>query len=208
MFVVGLTGGIGSGKTTFASLLSERGAQIIDADALGRDALRPAQPAWHSVVGQFGDEILQANSLEVDRKRLAAIVFSQPHKLAALNAIVHPVIIKAIADQLERLSHTDEIVVLDAALIAELGLGSNLDAVIAVTAPRGVRKTRLQRSRDMDPLDIEARMNAQANPAEVAARADIVVRNDGRLEALVAEAERVWDELEKRRDAKRRRDRR
>jgi dephospho-CoA kinase len=197
MFVVGLTGGIGSGKTTFASLLSERGAQIIDADALGRDALRPAQPAWHSVVSQFGDEILQANSLEVDRKRLAAIVFSQPHKLAALNAIVHPVIIKAIADHLERLSRTDEIVVLDAALTA------SLDAVIAVTAPREVRKTRLQRGRDMDPLDIEARMNAQANPAEVAARADMVVRNDGDLEALVAEAERVWDELRKRRDAKR-----
>jgi dephospho-CoA kinase len=203
MFVVGLTGGIGSGKTTFASLLSERGAQIIDADALGRDALRPSQPAWHSVVSQFGDEILQANSLEVDRKRLAAIVFSQPHKLAALNAIVHPVIIKAIADHLERLSHSDEIVVLDAALIAELGLDASLDAVIAVTAPRDVRKTRLQRGRDMDPLDIEARMNAQANPAEVAARADMVVRNNRGLEALVAEAERVWDELRKRRDAKR-----
>jgi len=203
MFVVGLTGGIGSGKTTFASLLSERGAQIIDADALGRDALRPAQPAWHSVVGQFGDEILQANSLEIDRKRLAAIVFSEPHKLAALNAIVHPVIIKAIADHLERLAYTDDIVVLDAALIAELGLEANLDAMIAVTAGRGLRKERLQRSRDMDPLDIEARMNAQMNPGEVAARADIVVRNDGHLEALVDEADRVWSELGKLRDAKR-----
>jgi len=203
MFVVGLTGGIGSGKTTFASLLSERGAQIIDADALGRDALRPAQPAWHSVVSQFGDDILQANSLEIDRRRLAAIVFSEPHKLAALNAIVHPVIIKAIADRLEHLAYTDEIVVLDAALIAELGLEANLDAMIAVTAARGIRKERLQRSRDMDPLDIEARMNAQMNPGEVAARADIVVRNDGRLEALVDEADRVWNELGKLRDAKR-----
>jgi dephospho-CoA kinase len=154
-------------------------------------------------VGQFGDEILQANSLEIDRKRLASIVFSQPHKLAALNAIVHPVIIKAIADHLERLARTDEIVVLDAALIAELGLDSSLDAVIAVTAPKEIRKTRLQRGRDMDPLDIEARMNAQMNPADVAERADIVVRNDGRLEALVAEAERVWDELQEMRDAKR-----
>jgi len=203
MFVVGLTGGIGSGKTTFASLLSERGAQIIDADALGRDALRPAQPAWHSVVSQFGDEILQANSLEIDRKRLAAIVFSEPHKLAALNAIVHPVIIKSIADHFELLAYTDDIVVLDAALIAELGLEANLDAIIAVTAAKEARKERLQRSRDMDPLDIEARMNAQMNPGEVAARADIVVRNDGRLEALVDEADRVWNELEKLRDAKR-----
>jgi dephospho-CoA kinase len=203
MFVVGLTGGIGSGKTTFALLLSERGAQIIDADALGRDALRPAQPAWHSVVSQFGDEILQANSLEIDRKRLAAIVFNQPHKLAALNAIVHPVIIKSIADHLERLAYTDEIVVLDAALIAELGLEVNLDVMIALTAAEEIRKERLQRSRDMDPLDIEARMSAQMNPEEVAARADIVVRNDGDLESLVDEVDRVWNELGKLRDAKR-----
>ncbi len=92
--------------------------------------------------------------------------------------------------------------ILDAALIAELGLESSLDAMIAVTAARGLRKERLQRSRGMDPLDIEARMNAQMNPEEVAARADMVVRNDGRLEALVAEADRVWNELGKLRDAK------
>ena len=203
MFVAGLTGGIGSGKTTFASLLAERGAQIIDADTLGRDALRPDQPAWHSVVSQFGDEILQANSLDIDRKRLAAIVFSEPNKLAALNAIVHPVIIKGIADHLERLANSGEIVVLDAALIAELGLEANLDALIAVTAAKDVRKQRLQGARDMDPLDIEARMEAQMDPDEVAARADIVVRNDGGLEELVREADRVWAELGQLRDSKR-----
>jgi dephospho-CoA kinase len=202
MFVAGLTGGIGSGKTTFASLLAERGAQIIDADALGRNALRPDQPTWHSVVGQFGEAILQANSLDIDRKRLAAIVFSEPNKLAALNAIVHPVIIKGIADHLERLANTGEIVVLDAALIAELGLEASLDALIAVTAANRVRKERLQRARDMDPLDIEARMKAQMDPEEVAARADIVVRNDGTFEDLVTEADRVWAELEELRDSK------
>lgn len=207
MFVAGLTGGIGSGKTTFASLLAERGAQIIDADALARDALRPDQPAWHSVVGQFGDEVLKANSLDIDRRRLAAIVFSEPNKLAALNAIVHPVIIKGIADRLERLTNADEIAVLDAALIAELGLEASLDALIAVTAPRGVRKERLQRTREMDPLDIEARMEAQMDPEEVAARADIVVKNDGDLEGLVREADRVWDELQRLSDSKDRRDR-
>ena len=203
MFVAGLTGGIGSGKTTFASLLAERGAQIIDADALARDALRPDQPAWHSVVGQFGDEILQANSLDIDRKRLAGIVFSEPNKLAALNAIVHPVILKGIADRLERLAHTGEIVVLDAALIAELGLEANLDALIAVTADRGVRKQRLQDARDMNPMDIDARMGAQWDPDEVAARADIIVRNDGGFEELVNEADRVWARLSELRDSKR-----
>jgi len=203
VLVAGLTGGIGSGKTTFAFLLAERGASIIDADALGRDALRPARPAWHSVVGQFGDEILQPNSMEIDRKRLAAIVFASPHKLAALNAIVHPVIIKEIADRLERFARTNEVVVLDAALIAELGLEESLDVLIAVTAPQAVRQRRLERARDMDPTDIQARMDSQMDPAEVAARADIVVRNDGRLEDLVGEADRVWAELERLRDAKR-----
>lgn len=202
MLVAGLTGGIGSGKSTFASLLAERGAQIIDADALGRDALRPDQPAWHSVVSQFGDEILQANSLEIDRKRLAAIVFNEPHRLAALNAIVHPVIIEGIADRLERLAHTDQIVVLDAALIAELGLEASLDALIAVTTTKEVRKQRLRRTRDMDLLDIEARMDAQMDPDQVAARADIVVRNDGDVEDLVDDADRVWEGLRKLRDSK------
>ncbi|MGH2774409.1 MAG: dephospho-CoA kinase [Actinomycetota bacterium] len=202
MFVAGLTGGIGSGKSTFASLLAERGAQIIDADALARDALRPDQPAWHSVVSQFGEEILQANSLDIDRKRLAAIVFSEPNKLAALNAIVHPVIIKGIADHLERLANSGEVVLLDAALIAELGLEASLDVLIAVTAAKGLRTERLQRARAMDPLDIEARMEAQIDPDEVAARAGIVVRNDGGLEELVSEADRVWAELAELRDSK------
>jgi dephospho-CoA kinase len=202
MLVVGLTGGIGSGKTTFAALLAERGAQIIDADELGRDALRPDRPAWHSIVSQFGDDILQATSLEIDRKRLAALVFNDPSKLAALNAIVHPVIFEGIADRLEKLSHTDDVVVLDAALVLELRIDEILDALIAIVAPPDVRVKRLVSTRDMDPVDIDARMSSQTDPEEVAARADIVVRNEGGLEDLVAEADRVWTELDERRAAK------
>lgn len=198
MLVVGLTGGIGSGKTTFAALLAERGAQVIDADALGRDALRPDQPAWHSVVGQFG-EVLQAGSMEIDRKRLASIVFSDADKLAALNAIVHPVIFQGIAEDLERLGGTDEIVVLDAALIFEVGLDANLDILIAVTAERDLRQQRLRDQRGMDPADIDARMVAQMKPAQLIERAGIVVHNDGSLDDLASEADRVWAELEKRR---------
>ncbi|MGH2750663.1 MAG: dephospho-CoA kinase [Actinomycetota bacterium] len=203
MLVVGLTGGIGSGKTTLAALLAERGAQIIDADTIGRAALRPDQPAWHSVVSQFGEEILQAGSLEIDRQRLASIVFNDTNKLAALNAIVHPVIFNGIANRLERLAHSGEVVVLDAALIAELRLDDQLDALIAVVAGKGVRKERLQRSRAMAPVDVEARMASQMDPLEVVTRADFVVHNDGDFEALVAEADRLWAELEKRRLAKR-----
>ena len=198
MLVVGLTGGIGSGKSTFAALLAERGAQIIDADLLGRDALRPGEPAWHSVVDTFGDEILVEHTMDIDRKRLAGIVFNDPQKLAALNAIVHPIIVGGIADRLEQLSHTDEVVILDAALIVELGLADSVDKVVVVTADVDNRRRRLAELRGMANDDIVARIGAQASEEELIAKADIVVRNNGDLAALNKEADRVWAQLERR----------
>ena len=198
MFVVGLTGGIGAGKTTFAALLAERGAQVIDADQIGRDALRPGEPAWHSVVDQFGDEILVPGTMDVDRKRLAEIVFNDPGKLAALNAIVHPVIVKGIADSLERLHATDSVVILDAALIIELGLADSLDATIVVTADRDAREKRLVDTRGMTPADIAARIASQASEERLLEKADLVVRNTGTLDELAIEAGRVWKTLESR----------
>lgn len=199
MITVGLTGGIGAGKSTFAALLAERGAQVIDADLLGHDALRPGRPAWHSVVDTFGDEILVEPDMHIDRGRLASIVFSDRAKLAALNAIVHPVIVKRIADELDRLRNSDAIVIVDAALLTELGLDSIFDVVIAVQAPPAARRDRVGRSRGLSLSEIRARMAAQAPPDEVAARADIVVTNAGSLEDLVVEADRVWAELERKR---------
>ncbi|MFN2389096.1 MAG: dephospho-CoA kinase, partial [Actinomycetota bacterium] len=127
MFVVGVTGGIGSGKSTLAALLAEKGAQVIDADQIGRDVVRPGTRTWHSLVDQFGRQILAAHSLNIDRRRLADIVFADRDKLAALNAIVHPPILEEIAAALERLRHTEAIVILDVALIVELGLVDALD---------------------------------------------------------------------------------
>jgi dephospho-CoA kinase len=198
MLVVGLTGGIGAGKSTFAALLAERGAQVVDADGLGRDALRPGRPAWHSVVAQFGEEILVPGTMGVDRKLLADIVFNDSGKLAALNAIVHPVIFSGIADSLERLRSTDAVVVLDAALLYETGLGEVVDATIAVLAPEAVRSHRLQSARGMTFDESARRMRAQMDPVELEGRADFVVRNDGSLEGLAAEADRVWAELQAR----------
>jgi dephospho-CoA kinase len=195
MFVVGLTGGIGSGKSTFAALLAEQGARVVDADLLGREALQPGRPAWHSVVDQFGDEVLASHSLKIDRKRLAEIVFPDRDKLAALNAIVHPVIIKGIADALDKLRNTDEIVILDAALILELGLSEGMDALVVVVADENLRKKRLAKERGMSNADIVARMRTQAGPEEQEAKADLVVRNNGNIEELTREAERVWLEL-------------
>lgn len=203
MLVAGVTGGIGSGKSSFVALLVERGAQAIDADLLARDALRPSEPAWHSVVDQFGDEILAAHSMEIDRARLADIVFKDRHKLAALNAIVHPVVFAGIADSLERLRNTDEIVVLDAALIVETGLHRNLDVLIAVLADEEKRRKRLVNQRRMPLADVNARISSQMDQTELEKMADIVVRNDGSLEDLSREADRAWTELERLRAAAR-----
>jgi dephospho-CoA kinase len=150
------------------------------------------------VVDQFGDEVLAAHSMEIDRKRLAATVFSDPEKLAALNAIVHPTIMRGIADWVEALRDTDEIVILDAALIIELGIRSGLDTLIVVEAPAEKRRDRLVRERGMDLTDIEQRMRSQARPEELSATADIVVRNDSTIAMLEAEADRVWTELQQR----------
>ncbi|MDQ3915845.1 MAG: dephospho-CoA kinase [Actinomycetota bacterium] len=198
MLSVGLTGGIGAGKSTFAALLAERGAQVIDADQLGRDALAPGRPAWHSVVGQFGDEVLGAGGMEIDRKKLAGIVFDDRRKLAALNAIVHPVIVARIANELERLEQTDAVVVVDAALIAELGLREAFDLVVVVTTNREQRVERLIRTRGMTLDDVLARIASQASNEELESQADYVVRNDGDLDDLAAEAERVWALLQER----------
>jgi dephospho-CoA kinase len=201
MLLVGLTGGIGAGKSTFAALLAERGAQIIDADVFGRDALRPGEAAWKAVVEQFGDEILAAGSMDVDRKRLAAIVFADPKLRIALNAIVHPVILRRIADALERVRATNEIVILDAALLVETGLDRDLDVVIVVTADPHTREARLVAGRGMNRADIRARMAAQATEEKLLRSADMVVRNQGSLDQLAAEADRVWGRLTALRDA-------
>ena len=199
MLVVGLTGGIGAGKSTLAALLAERGAQIID--AIGRDALKPGRPAWHSVVDQFGEEILAAGSLDVDRKVLARMVFADAAKLAALNAIVHPVIFAGVAERLERLRATDSVVVLDAALILQTGLKDAVDVIIVVLSSESERRRRLVRERGMTFDDVSGRMAAQMAPAEMAEHADLVVHNDGSLEDLAAEADKIWPELRRRAEA-------
>lgn len=202
MLVAGLTGGIGAGKSTLAAALAERGAEVIDADELGRLALQPGRPGWDQVIDQFGDDILLPGSSEIDRQRLAALVFSDRGKLAALNAIVHPIIMAGIADTLDALRGTNEIVVIDAALIVEFGIKESLDALIVVLADEEKRVERLSGARGMTEDQVRERIAAQTSDARLEEHADIVVRNDGSRETLAEQADSVWEELVRRRDAK------
>jgi dephospho-CoA kinase len=201
MLSVGLTGGIGSGKSTFAKLLEERGATIIDADDIGRAALEPGQRAWREVVDQFGDEILVPGTIEVSRARLAEVVFKDPARLAALNAITHPRIFEQIAETFEMLRNTHEIVILDAALLVGTGLEGVVEMVIVVDAPQELRRERLVGNRAMTPEDVDARIQSQLPSSELLERADLVVLNDGDQAHLAAEADRVWTALVEKRDA-------
>lgn len=201
MLSVGLTGGIGSGKSTFASFLERQGAEIIDADAIGRAVLEPGETGWRAVVDQFGPGILVPGTMEIARKQLAAIVFNDPSKLAALNAITHPRIVERIAETFEMLRETDEIVVLDAALIVGTGFEQLVDVIIVVDASDELRTRRLTGERGMHARDVEARMRSQIPRDVLLARADIVVPNNGDLEELATSAVKVWDELVARRDA-------
>lgn len=195
MLSVGLTGGIGSGKSMFAALLADLGAEIIDADAIGHAVLEPGEPAWRAVVDQFGHEILVPGTMEIARKRLAEIVFNDPSKLAVLNAITHPRILERIAETFEMLGDTGEIVVLDSALIVGTGSEHMVEVIVVVDASDAVRKERLIRDRGMLPRDVDARMGSQIPRDALLERADIVVVNGGDPERLKAEARRVWDEL-------------
>lgn len=201
MLSVGLTGGIGSGKSTFAGFLAERGAEIIDADAIGRAVLEPGEVAWRGVVDQFGHDILVPGTMEIARKQLAEIVFNDPAKLAVLNAITHPRIVERIAQTFEMLSTTNEIVILDAALIVGTGFEQLVEVIIVVDASDEVRKRRLIAERGMLAADVDARMRSQVPREVLLARADIVVTNTGNVEELAAASGRVWDELVARRDA-------
>ncbi len=195
MLVVGLTGGIGSGKSTLGALLEQRGAHLVDADELGRMALEPGQHAWHAVVGQFGQEILIPGTMDIDRRRLAEMVFGDSRKLAVLNEVVHPVILSRIADVLESLEGTDSIVIIDAALLNEIGLADAVGKVIVVIAESDIRFERLMRDRNMSQEEVQARIDAQADSSEAVAKADFVVCNDWSIEKLEAEAQRLWDHL-------------
>jgi dephospho-CoA kinase len=227
MLVVGLTGGIGSGKSTVSALFEERGAVIVDADRIAREVVAPGGPAYQPVLDRFGSGVVSADG-SIDRPALAAVVFADPSARADLEAITHPVVGATMAERLTAQAGTDRVVVLDVPLLVEggrrgsgdeasggeasgaraSGRGRNLPhgvaAVVVVDTPPEVAVSRLVRDRAMKPAEVEARMAAQATREDRLAMADVVIDNSGSAADLVEEVDRAWAWIE---DLRRRRER-
>ncbi|MFD0413660.1 dephospho-CoA kinase [Streptomyces sp. NPDC127108] len=199
MLKVGLTGGIGAGKSEVSRLLVERGAVLVDADRIAREVVAPGTEGLAAVVETFGPGILAADG-SLDRPKLGAIVFADPEKLAALNAIVHP-LVGARSAELERAAAAaadDTVVVHDVPLLAENGLAPLYDVVVVVDARPETQLDRLVRLRGMTEDDARARMTAQATREKRLEIADLVIDNDGPLERLVPRVDEVWRDLRQR----------
>ncbi|MBO7941261.1 dephospho-CoA kinase [Streptomyces sp. S9] len=196
MLTVGLTGGIGAGKSEVSRLLVACGAVLIDADRIAREVVAPGTPGLAAVVEAFGAEVLTEDG-GLDRPRLGSIVFADPEKLAVLNGIVHP-LVGARSRELEDAAPEDAVVVHDVPLLTENGLAPFYDVVIVVDADPGTQLDRLVRLRGMTEDDARARMAAQATREERRKIADIVIDNDVPLPDLQARVREVWADLARR----------
>jgi dephospho-CoA kinase len=196
VLLVGLTGGIGSGKSTVAGMLAERGAVVLDADRLARDAVAPGTEGFDAVMARFGDTVIAPDGA-LDRAALARIVFADDEARAALEAIVHPDVQRRIAESVTAHAETDDVVVVDSPLLIEAGAHEGFEVVVVVTAPIDERVARLA-ARGMSEEDVLARDAAQMPLEEKAALADVVVDNDGSLDDLESKVDRLWADLSER----------
>ena len=199
MLRVGLTGGIGSGKSEVARRLAEHGAVLIDADVAARQVVEPGSPGLARIAAAFGDEVLRPDG-SLNRERLGEIVFADPGLRAELNAIVHP-LVREWMQEAERAAvqtNGDAIVVHDVPLLAESRGKAGFDAVIVVDVPPELQLERLVRLRGMPAEQARARMAAQASREQRLAVADIVIDNSGSLEDLDGRVDEVWADLERR----------
>lgn len=201
MLVIGLTGGIGAGKSTVADLLVARGAHLIDADQIAREVVAPGGAAYQPLIDRFGTKILTPKG-QVDRPALAQVAFSDPEALADLNAITHPAIGAEMLARRRALAAQEGVAILAIPLlIAAHRETVGLDAVVVVDCPTEVALERLVDSRGMDRADAQARLDAQISREQRLEGADYVVDNRGGLEQLAGQVDRLWEWLEQRRQA-------
>jgi len=194
LILVGLTGGLASGKSTVAAFLARRGAIVVDADELSRRAVAPGTPGLARIVETFGPEVLDPAG-GLDRSALAKIVFADERKRRTLESIVHPEVFRLLGRVVAGYRATDAVVVFDAPLIVETGFDRACDFLIVVSAPDDAQIARVARTRGMSEEEARARIASQASPVEREGRAHIVLRNEGTIEDLERRVEPLWEEL-------------
>ena len=190
MILIGLTGGIGSGKSTVSARLAELGARVVDADAIVRDVQAPGTEVFAAIVERFGDDVV-AEDGSLDRPALAAKVFNDTDELKALNAIVHPAVGIGIAEALAAAAETDDVVILDVPLLVESGR-DDMAAMVVVDLDPEIAVARLIEHRGFTEEDARARMSRQASRDERLAKADKVLDNSGSVEDLIAQVDALW----------------
>jgi dephospho-CoA kinase len=192
VLVIGLTGGIGSGKSTVSALLAAKGAVVVDADAIVRDVQQPGTPVFDAMVERFGPGIVAADGT-LDRAAVADLVFSDTDALADLNAIVHPAVGAEIVRRLQELEESDEVVILDVPLMVESKNAYPVAGLLVVDVDPEIAVERLVAHRGMREDDVRARMGRQASRDERVARADRVIDNSGTADDLVAQVDAAWE---------------
>ncbi len=195
MKVIGLTGGIGSGKSTVSQCLAELGAVILDADKVGHEAFMPDTEAWHEVVAAFGRQVIAPGG-EIDRKKLGEIVFSQPESLSRLNQIMHPRMYDMMKTRIEEYRRQGvDVVVIEAAILIEANWTPLVDEVWVTVAREAAVLERLKLQRGLAEEQILARIHSQLSAEERGKHADVVINNDGDLDEMKAKVKELWERL-------------
>jgi dephospho-CoA kinase len=199
VYLVAVTGGIGSGKSTVSARFAERGCPVIDADRVAREVVEPGQPALTELAERFGEGVIRADG-SLDRAAMASIVFADPEARAELERITHPRVAARMAERIADLdaepgARHERVVVIDHPLLVETGQAGRFDAVVVVLAPDPVRLQRLADERGMDPDDVRARIAVQATDAQRRAVATHVVDNSGDLAGLLAQVDRIHADI-------------
>lgn len=198
MIIIGLTGGIGSGKSAVAHFLAEFGAEVIDLDKVGHDVLSKKGNAYKKTVQEFGEETLNKDG-EIDRTKLGTIVFKNPAALKKLNKFVHPEIDKIVVKKIKDLRKTDvRVVVLEAAVMQEAAKTKQADEIWVTIAPEETVLGRLKERSVFSEGDVKARIKSQMTNEERIKKADVVIVNDGTLDELKAKVRAEWEKLLKR----------
>jgi dephospho-CoA kinase len=196
MYLIGLTGGIASGKSTIARRLAEHGAIIIDADIVSREVVAPGSQALASIALEFGEDMIDSEGA-LNRAKLGALVFSNAEKREKLNAIMHPAVKTRSAEILAKASadNPDSVIVYDVPLLVEADIARNYDEIVVASAPEETRIKRMIQLRGLTVEEAKARIGAQASEAKRLAIADVVIDTGGDLQHTLEQVDALWDRI-------------